>query len=650
MTELLPQLLSSPSSLLSSPSSLNDEDKSKLDLCRAVIEYKPHSNRAAGGGGCGGGSGTNNIGRQSLLHVLCSKLNSEQHGRPPVPFDVILATAQLCPHLLSVTANGKKQQTPLHILLDKGAPPEWIKHIVDLDDYEEDDEVDDDHGHCYGYGHHHHPSCGVRRRSMLCTQDYNGDTPLLYAVRRRKDDASELVKILLRKSGDGRRRRSSSQSLLIPSKKGKVPLYYVVHEEMKDYDDDVYLYNDHGYCDDDGGRLPSYLVYLLLATEKAVEEEEEEVEFNDDGRIKKDANLKYDDDGLLPSDDDESSSSSSSWPWCCESDGCCSEDDGNDGNDNDSSRYYYWSRLLHATITCSHFLTERKLSSKLFRIILSHFNPKPEVEDFELTYVDDEQRRNNLVHCMCNSKESKAFLQTFEDNFDGNTSNNDNERNILEAISIRDPNIMERLNSDCLTPLQLAIQKRKAFDFILALIHTAPDSVKNFAADSTHSVMGSPFSSASLAQKNLPLNLMIISWDRKSLVSCSHKQQDQEIARRRFYTNEQILHVYRLYPDALSVADHITKLHPWQLAGLGSCPYADPKVPTKQDQDQDQRKSSKNRSSSRSTSSKDVCGNKPSAMDNGQNSAEVGAANDVSLIYTLLRAAPQALLSDWSDK
>mmetsp|Transcript_58517 Transcript_58517/g.143164 ORF Transcript_58517/g.143164 Transcript_58517/m.143164 type:complete len:457 (+) Transcript_58517:309-1679(+) len=451
---------------------------------------------------------------------------------------------------------------------------------------------------------------------------------------RHKDNPPQQSMLLLRRHRRHRHRhRQPSSCLLIPSKKGKIPLYYVVHEELKD-DDDYYDDHRHGHHDD--GRLPSYLVYLLLETQKAVVEEE--TEFVEDGRMNKDTNPKYDDECSLPLDDD----SSSSW-LCSESDEYYSDDD-----NNDNSNYYYWSRLLHATIACSHFLTERKLSSKLFRVILSHMNMKKKRQDDNdvdcksLHYVDDEEDQNSLVHCMCRSKESNAFLQIFEDDFDGNK----NQTNILEAISKRDPDIMKRLNLDGFTPLQLAIQKRKPFDFVLALIHTAPDSVKNFATDSIHSATGSSSSSSSLVQKNLPLHLMLTSWDQKCLVSSSQKQQNQEIVRRRFYTNDEIFSIYKLYPEALSVTDHVTKLHPWQLAGLGSWPSADPTVPTKQDQDQ--RKSPKN-SSSRPTNSKDASVSKPTMINNEQNYAKV-AANDVSLIYKLLRAAPQVLLSECNDK
>ena len=105
--------------------------------------------------------------------------------------------------------------------------------------------------------------------------------------------------------------------------------------------------------------------------------------------------------------------------------------------------------------------------------------------------------------------------------------------------------------------------------------------------------------------------------------------------------------MYKLYPEALTVADHASKLHPWQLAGLGSCPPADPKAPSKQ-QDQDQRKSSKNSPSS-SRNSKDASSSKATMMDDGENHAKA-AASDVSLIYKLLRAAPQVLLSKCNDK
>mmetsp|Transcript_58518 Transcript_58518/g.143166 ORF Transcript_58518/g.143166 Transcript_58518/m.143166 type:complete len:453 (+) Transcript_58518:309-1667(+) len=447
---------------------------------------------------------------------------------------------------------------------------------------------------------------------------------------RHKDNPPQQSMLLLRRHRRHRHRhRQPSSCLLIPSKKGKIPLYYVVHEELKD-DDDYYDDHHHHHGHHGDGRLPSYLVYLLLETQKAVVEEE--TEFGEDGRINKNTNPKYDDED----------SSSSSWLYS-ESDEYYGDDDNDDG-----SNYYYWSRLLHATITCSRFLTERNLSSKLFRIILSHMNMKKKRQgdnddDCKLFhYVDDQEHQNNLVHCMCRSKETNPFLQTFEDDFDGNK----NQRTILEAISKRDPDIMKRLNLDGSTPLQLAVQKRKSFDFVLALIHTAPDSVKNFATDSSRSVMGSSSSSSSLVQKNLPLHLMLTSWDPKCLVSSSRKQQDEEIVRRRFYTNDEIFSIYKLYPEALSVTDHVTKLHPWQLAGLGSWPSADPTVPTKQDQDQ--RKSPKN-SSSRPTNSKDASVSKPTMINNEQNYAKV-AANDVSLIYKLLRAAPQVLLSECNDK
>jgi hypothetical protein len=241
-----------------------------LDLCRAVIEYKRPQNKAMGGQFSG-----------SLLHTLSYRFNSSPEH--PVPFDLIEIIAKTCPKLLSVS-HGKKKQTPLAILLDRGASPLLVEHIVALGH----------HNICNGTNssiHESSSSSSGRRdgkkssskmnanqslhlthrqpptttQSILCLKDCKGDTPLLHAVRYWKD-VPELVHVLVKGceaiSTDTTMPLIDRSSLLIPSKKGKIPLFYVVQEEMKDETYEIV---------DGQTTLPAHLLYLLLETQRAVE-------------------------------------------------------------------------------------------------------------------------------------------------------------------------------------------------------------------------------------------------------------------------------------------------------------------------------------------------------------------------------------------
>lgn len=180
----------------------------------------------------------------TLLHSLINKINSGSctagGGRrtQPPPYDIIEAIASAVPEALLVQ-DVKTGRTPLHLAIHRNACPYIVECLVRHD---------------------------ISRKSLVMV-DANGETPLLYHVRKTDDidiTRDGVAGILIRYDGDGR-------SLLAQNKKLKGPLFYVVAKELREAGLLKY-YGGEEFNDGFGTviRVPDAVRCMLVETQKAL--------------------------------------------------------------------------------------------------------------------------------------------------------------------------------------------------------------------------------------------------------------------------------------------------------------------------------------------------------------------------------------------
>ncbi|KAG7371880.1 hypothetical protein IV203_018022 [Nitzschia inconspicua] len=325
-------------------------DKQKLELCRAIIEMKLKSQH------------TESSGIPSLLHDLCLRFYSKsmvssRHKYPPVPVDILEMVARLCSTKMFVTTYGKRQQTPLGLLLDQNPPAFVVERLLSIIARRQG--IEDEFPNT--------------RLAILYVRDSNDEVPLMQAVKR-LPDRDDILQILMHFD------RNASQSLLCVDKKGMIPLHYLLHRELKDLDaadDDVHRMVVWQEGLDVGPELPPNLLFLLQRTQEAflinqglLSSHIPAVNFNE--RIM-----------------DGENTSEGWWDDCSSR---CS-----------INSYIDIAKALRATICCAHQLTNKMDLSKLVWILVQNL-----VVHNDLDSVDEDG--NTFIHWICMCKETDFFV------------------------------------------------------------------------------------------------------------------------------------------------------------------------------------------------------------------------------------------------
>ncbi|OEU09232.1 hypothetical protein FRACYDRAFT_248567 [Fragilariopsis cylindrus CCMP1102] len=267
------------------------QQQQRSSLCRAVIEY---SNNKCSFNNYNKGN-TTTTGRNSLLHVLCRRFNSSPEH--PVPMDMIELIGQTCPKLFSksiISDVDTPAKSPFMILLDRGAPPFLIERIIQiLYDY---DKNNHNHNDRDGDGDDNiiKPISKIRNKNknknnvlppslvMQCLvgKDSKGNTPLLHAIK--YQDCPDMLRTLVEYDKYG-------QSLLITSRKGQIPLYYLVQQAMRELGQYYNISSRTTTVLFDTTQLPENLVYMLRKTQRAIYVEQHGTKslsmYNNDGKI-----------------------------------------------------------------------------------------------------------------------------------------------------------------------------------------------------------------------------------------------------------------------------------------------------------------------------------------------------------------------------
>jgi hypothetical protein len=407
------------------------QQQQRLSLCWAVIEY---SNNKSSFKNYNKGNST--TGRNSLLHVLCRRFNSSSEH--PVPMDMIELIGQTCPKLFLIVSSNNDckakivisdntpEKSPFMVLLDQGAPPFLIERIIQiLYDYDKNNhnarngDCDDNKtkpiskNKTKNKNNVLHPSLVMQ---CLVGKDSKGNTPLLHAIKYWQD-CPDIVQTLVGYDKYG-------QSLLATSKKGQIPLYYLVQQAMRELGQYYNISSRITMILFDTTQLPENLVYMLQKTQLAIYIEQHETSHNFDSDSNR-VGGRYDDHDV---DDDNECHD-----FDFNDDGNFNDDD-NDSDDNgllfERSMKYHQSvdsvLVFQATICCVHYLNERHWLSLLRWLIMLLLE-----EDF--TAVDNDG--NTYHHLICYAHESQCFIH--DDEYDGdnnmilnsNNNNNSNDEN-----------------------------------------------------------------------------------------------------------------------------------------------------------------------------------------------------------------------------
>lgn len=175
-------------------------------------------------------------------------------------------------------------------------------------------------------------------------------------------------------------------------------------------------------------------------------------------------------------------------------------------------------KLLHASLACATMLGSKN-NMKLVQYLIKRVA--------DMKYIDGQG--NSFLHHACQATESNAFLQACFVNDELPT-----QRNLLQHLIATFPKALTLQNTNGETPLQLAIQSKKKWDFLRLL---CPDSAAG-------AVM-----KAKTCQGQLALHLAIESYPPSS---------------------SEILHLWDCYPEAAIILDHKHRLFAFQLVATFS--------------------------------------------------------------------------------
>jgi hypothetical protein len=519
-------------------------DIKKLELCCAVVELKKQRSRMTGF--------TETC--PSLLHDLCHKYQSNssswhQHNRPPpVPCDILEMVASVASRKIFLAQYGKRKQTPLALLLEHNPPAYVVEKLLKIITRREDDDKTEE-----------------ERLQVLYMQDASMDTPLSQTIKR-LPDADEIVELLVEHDID------SLTSLLYESRSGNVPLYYLLHRELKrvrneaensiadgeqDRDD---LSLNPGYYQE----LPDNLLYFLFKTQRAV--------------LLKQGLLHHDITDLGPLEMMESND--------------CEDEASTEGlfrvltSDSDRSfdeRATESIRGLQATICCAHLLSNEKDLAKMISILISNL-----LLDNKIDAVDRDG--NYFLHWICMSRETNAFL----DSNRGYLKNSD----VLTLLLKSFPAALQARNADGKIPLHIALERTVDWKLIQRLLLESPQSARTRVRAATNSLEH---------QGRLPLH-MALSKNIPTVV----------------YHTAEIVELWNAFPDAVNIADPITRLFPFQLAAATATKRASSGGKIK--------KSSNKRASSNA---------KSVPLSKAEN--DIAETHQLTTIYALLRGSPESL-------
>jgi hypothetical protein len=227
-------------------SSISSEtDRHKVEFCRAVVELKKSSGHQTGL--------TERC--PSLLHELCLNFYSKgmvssRHKHPPVPLDILEMVAQVSSRKVFLTRFGKRRRTPLALLLENCPPAYVVERMLTIMTQQLEDNKESI----------------SERLQVLYIQDLAGDTPLMQAVKRLSDQ-DDIIKVLVDFDAE------TLQSLLLcGSKAGSIPLYYLLHRELKYLDrvEQISCQTIVNYCNMQQQELSQNLLFLLLKTQQAI--------------------------------------------------------------------------------------------------------------------------------------------------------------------------------------------------------------------------------------------------------------------------------------------------------------------------------------------------------------------------------------------
>ena len=681
------------------------QQQQRSSLCRAVIEY---SNNKCSFNNYNKGNTT--TGRNSLLHVLCRRFNSSPEH--PVPMDMIELIGQTCPKLFAkiIISDDTPAKSPFMILLDRGAPPFLIERIIQiLYDYDKNNHNDRD-----GDGDDNkikpisknrnknknknnvlHPSLVMQ---CLVGKDSKGNTPLLHAIK--YQDCPDMLRTLVKYDKYG-------QSLLTTSKKGQIPLYYLVQQAMRELGQYYNISSRTTTVLFDTTQLPENLVYMLRKTQRAIYVEQHGTSHNFD--FDSDSNRvggRYDDHDV---DDDDNECHD----YDFNDDGNFNDDYDNDDDDDDNGLLFERSTKHHqsvdsvlvfqAAICCVHYLNERHRLS-LFRWLLMLLLE----EDF--TAVDNDG--NTYHHLICYAHESQCFID--DDKYDGdnnmtlnnnnnnknnsnsnsnsNDENNNNSTSLLQFLTSKHPESLSMYNNDGKIPLHVGIEQKKDWKYLEYLIRLAPESgripttrtVTTTTTTTTtrhmRSLSHSPLSSFSREKRfqqyqqqsqqlggQLPLHLVLLQYNggscddhrrydrnKSSSTSASNNSCNASIhtttettTNTYYNAKEIIIGLWKIYPEAALMKDPTTNLYPFQSLAVAS--VSSPSVAS---------------SSSSSPSSSRVRGDGTKRKNNGRKSRpstntisgsieqttmmmtemiENQSKEQLSIVYQFLRQAPEVL-------
>lgn len=682
----------------------NDEQQQqqqRSSLCRAVIEY---SNNKCSFNNYNKGN-TTTTGRNSLLHVLCRRFNSSPEH--PVPMDMIELIGQTCPKLFAkiIISDDTPAKSPFMILLDRGAPPFLIERIIQiLYDYDKNNHNDRD-----GDGDDNkikpisknrnknknknnflHPSLVMQ---CLVGKDSKGNTPLLHAIK--YQDCPEMLRTLVEYDKYG-------QSLLATSRKGQIPLYYLVQQAMRELGQYYNISSRTTTVLFDTTQLPENLVYMLRKTQRAIYVEQHGTSHNFD--FDSDSNRvggRYDD-----HDVDEDDNECHDYDF--NDDGNFNDDD-NDDDDDDNGLLFERSTKHHqsvdsvlvfqAAICCVHYLNERHRLS-LFRWLLMLLLE----EDF--TAVDN--YGNTYHHLICYAHESQCFID--DDKYDGdnnmtlnnnnknnsnsnsNDENNNNSTSLLQFLTSKHPESLSMYNNDGKIPLHVGIEQKKDWKYLEYLIRLAPESGRipttrtvtttttTTATRHMRSLSHSPLSSFSREEQfqqhqqqsqqlggQLPLHLVLLQYNggscdehrrydrnKSSSTSASNNSCNASIhtttettTNTYYNAKEIIIGLWKIYPEAALMKDPTTNLYPFQSLAVAS--VSSPSVASSSSSSPsfsrvrgaDTKRKNNGRKSRSSTST--ISGSIEQTTMMMTEMIENQSKEQLSIVYQFLRQAPEVL-------
>lgn len=471
----------------------SSSDKNKLELCRAIIEGKFKSKHASGL-------------LPSLLHTLCLKFYSKtivsaRHKYPPVPVDVLEMVAQVCSFTLLVTPYGKRRQTPLALLLEQNPPTFVVERLLTImegrqrEEEAEEENVDGNNG----------SEWKVRRLAALYAEDANSESPLMQSIKR-LPDRDDIVELLVEFD------KSSLQSLLCVDARGMIPLYYLLHRELKHLDsvdeeeiDNVTAREQYGLEQE----LPQNLLFLLLKTQQAILIRQGFLE----PFIASKQPSEQDSDEIGPNDEGL---------W---------EHSSLDGRGDTAEN----AQALQAVLCCAHRLNNHSDTNKLIWILVQNL-----MAHDNLDAVDKDG--NTFVHWICLSVESRLFLseqRPFLPLRIAGIHGVSEQRPLLPFLIAHIPGVLLRQNNQGKIPLQVAIELLNEW----VLIH--------------HLLLASPESSVTPSSAGkLPLHTLIE----------AQKRTDAS----RPYSLENLQELCNAFPEAALVADPVSKLLPFQMAAASS--------------------------------------------------------------------------------